>query len=462
MAKLKSKHYIILIIVLFSCFNFVSANVYLNEIMLSPTEKRFIELYNDSDSSIDLTGWYLQRKTATGSTFGSLVSKTYFEGIKIGAKDYLLISKTSMAGSDIIVENLTLTESNEIQLKNGNKEIVDSLSWGNIGENKSFQKIGFNNWVLSIPTPGFKNQEKEQDEDVFEEGNVAPNNILSIDIEKSNVPRQITAKIIAPKVVFAGLPFTLDSLITTNKKEVFKVGLFRWNFGDGTFKESRISEKFEHIYFYPGEYVLLLDFSEKVNLESDSSDRITIRVVSSEIIISSVGDYLDSFVEIENKSNYEIVLSDWIIKASSRYFVIPKGTVLMARNKIKFSPWVTGFSSDDLKNINVFDSKGQVVTTFPLANNTSSKNTTGKVFSSKAESLEKEEIKKEETVIDLNYLGASANNKQSSNIPSSYAYFGLGGIIILGAVSILAVRRQKETIDEIEGEIRAEDITIIE
>ncbi|MDD3662388.1 MAG: hypothetical protein PHT84_00805, partial [Candidatus Pacebacteria bacterium] len=264
-------------------------------------------------------------------------------------------------------------------------------------------------------------------------------------------------------VVFAGLPFVVDSFVSTNKGEIFKVGVFRWNFGDGTFKESRISEKFEHTYFYPGDYVLVLDFSERASLEADSSDRVTVRVVSNGIIISSVGDYRDSFVEIENKSNYEMVLSDWIITAGLRHFRVPKGTVLMAKNKIKFSPKVTGFLGEDLKKITITDPRGQIITTFPLLTNIPSKKTVNKIVSNKIDNSEKEEIneKTEETIIDLNSLGASVG-KQSYNISPNYAYFGLGGIIIIGAFSILSMRRQKESTDEIDGEIRAEDITIIE
>jgi len=60
-------------------FNLARAGVIINEVQLSPTEERFIELYNPGGSSVELTGWYIQRKTETGSAFGSLVSKTYFE-----------------------------------------------------------------------------------------------------------------------------------------------------------------------------------------------------------------------------------------------------------------------------------------------------------------------------------------------------------------------------------------------
>ncbi len=58
-----------------------SAAVVINEIQILPTSERFIELYNSGSSDVDLTGWYIQRKTATGSSFGSLVTSTQLNGV---------------------------------------------------------------------------------------------------------------------------------------------------------------------------------------------------------------------------------------------------------------------------------------------------------------------------------------------------------------------------------------------
>lgn len=106
------------------------AKILISEIQISPTGNRFIELYNPNSSPVGLTDWYLQRKTQTGSSFSSLVSKTYFEGKTIGANSYFLISRSALGGADIILDNLTLTGSNVIQLKNSNAEIADKLGWG--------------------------------------------------------------------------------------------------------------------------------------------------------------------------------------------------------------------------------------------------------------------------------------------------------------------------------------------
>ncbi|MFA6325304.1 MAG: lamin tail domain-containing protein, partial [Candidatus Paceibacterota bacterium] len=142
--------FLVSFVFLFS-FKVANASIIINEVEISPTVERFIELYNTSSSDVSLTGWYLQRKTATGTDFGSLVSKTFFEGRTIGANSYFVISKDSLS-----LTSFSLTESNVIQLKNSSQEIVDKVGWGSaessVGGNppdgKSIQKNGAG-WIIA-------------------------------------------------------------------------------------------------------------------------------------------------------------------------------------------------------------------------------------------------------------------------------------------------------------------------
>ena len=149
-------------------FHLAYAGMVINEIQLFPTEGRFIELFNQDSSEVDLTNWYIQRKTSTGSSFGSLVSNTNFENKKIKANGYFLISRNVMANADIVLSNLTLTESNVIQIKNQNGEVVDKICWGEINdctepkisnpaESQSVQRNQSGSLIIGTPTPGAQN-----------------------------------------------------------------------------------------------------------------------------------------------------------------------------------------------------------------------------------------------------------------------------------------------------------------
>jgi len=106
----------------------VVKNILINEVQISPTNQRFIELYNPNNYNVDLTGYYLQRKDDNDQSWGSLVSSTYFAGKTILANSYFLISR-ELSGSDILY-GITLSADNSLALKNSNRDIVDKVGWG--------------------------------------------------------------------------------------------------------------------------------------------------------------------------------------------------------------------------------------------------------------------------------------------------------------------------------------------
>jgi len=93
----------------------------------------FIELYNPNSSAVDLTDWYLQKKTSQSNEFSSLVPSDLFEGKIINPSEYFLISHSSSTYqgiADILHSNYSVTDNNTIVLKNPNREIVDKVGLG--------------------------------------------------------------------------------------------------------------------------------------------------------------------------------------------------------------------------------------------------------------------------------------------------------------------------------------------
>jgi hypothetical protein len=473
------KHYIIFITVFFSSVNIANAEVVINEVKISPTGDRFIELYNSGSSSVDLTNWYLQRKTSTGSDFGSLASKTYFSGKSIEAKGYFVISKTEIENTDIIYGSLTLTESNVIQLKNGSQELIDKVGWGEVsdcGDNcapnpttgNSIGRISRGNWVSATSTPGGINSssgnEDGGDENVANEN--SDTEINPITQTSATAILKITTKIISPKIVVAGIPFSVNSETTTNRGETYAVGKYVWNFGDGGVREVRVASPFEYAYDYPGEYVLSLSyFASTFSKEAEATNRITIKVIPSDIYISSVGNDADPYIELENKSKYEVILSKWIINAGAHYFVIPEGTTLLPGKKIKLSPKITGFTGEDIKYISISTPSREVVATYPIQIKRIVQKTS--VVSGGVKNIVTpiEKYPSENSnVINLNDLGASVSDSGVNISKSAYPIIGLILVIGIGIASFLMIKNKNkdEVGDYIEREIRAEDMKIIE
>lgn len=165
----------------------VFPKILISEVQIAPTGKRFIELYNPINQDVTLTSWYVQRKTATGTSWNSLVTSTQFEGKIIPSKSHFLIARDEALNPDILLPSLTLTEDNVIRLRNPNQETADLVGWGqaqefenapapnplsyySLGrkwdeETQNYQDTNDNSADFEIqkPTPGQKNYSSSSD-----------------------------------------------------------------------------------------------------------------------------------------------------------------------------------------------------------------------------------------------------------------------------------------------------------
>lgn len=94
------------------------------------TTNEFIELYNPTDTNIDLTGWKLTKKTS-GGTETDIVAD--FPAKTINAKGYLLIAHTDYTGtpsSDISYTDNSIATNNSILLYNASDSLVDKVGMG--------------------------------------------------------------------------------------------------------------------------------------------------------------------------------------------------------------------------------------------------------------------------------------------------------------------------------------------
>ena len=376
------------VIILLFCFNPAYAGVIINEIQLSPTTERFLELYNTGDIEVSLTDWYIQRKTATGSSFGSLISKTNFEGKTIGAHDYFVISRTSLSNSDIVLDSLTLTESNAIQLKNSNEEVVDKIGWGasndcinpcppNPALGQSLQKISDGSWIVASPTPGVDNQGSVNNTGADSTNTNTSNSSAtgttsssssnsgnSDDILTSPTP-SLKTTITVKSVSFVGLPLSFKGTAFGYSGEELRSGKYFWNFGDGSSEEMINNASISHTYLYPGDYLVSLEYYlNPYSLIPDAVNKLRIKIVPLEISISKVGDIKDFYIELTNASPYDIDVSLWQLSFLNKVFTLPRNSNILAKNKITLSSLTTGFNLEDKNDLKLLSPSGKIISKF--------------------------------------------------------------------------------------------------
>lgn len=461
------KNFAVLLVVFLSWVSIANASVSINEFVSHPNEgeKEWVELINTDGIPKSLKGWKLTELSSPGT-------------IPV-EKDLLLLSGTI---DDVLFFDVGTTKLNDggdsIGLYNGDT-LISRITYGTDTNVKNYfidltaPSIGKSGALVSgswltnqNPTKGSFNSESDSgssdsssEEDTDDTSSSTSNSSSKID--KPEVFK-ITTKIISPKIVVAGIPFLINSLTTTNWDKTYSVGKFIWNFGDGMKIENTESIPFDYTYEYPGEYILTLSyFDNSFNKIADATDRIIVKVIASDVYISSVGTDSDPYIELENKSKYEVILSGWIINAGAKSFVFPEGTTLLQGKKIKLSPKITGFNSDDIKYITITNPNKELIATYPVGRIKLIQNI---VSVSKVSSNNKKDNSQIEDsqIINLNDLGASASDSKINISSGVYSLIGLIVIIGLGIASFLFIKKKKEIPDYVEKGIRAEDMTIIE
>jgi competence ComEA-like helix-hairpin-helix protein len=323
--------------------------ILISEIQVSPTGERFIELYNPNDQNVDLTGWYIQRKTKTGTTWTSLVSSTKFEGKSVQPQSHFLIARSSTFNPEILLENLTLTENNVILIKNPNREIVDKVGWGEAQDYETApasnpptgQSIGRkwsgasgnyidtdnnqNDFEIQTPTPKTKNQSPGPEPEPGEE-------------EQNQPP--IASFVFSPQNPFVGEEIIFDAASSTDDGLIVS---YIWDFGDGN---STTTSQATTTYTYTSPSVdgvfsvtlQVVDNQGVKSLPKITSISVIEPTLANHIVISEIqieGETVkDEFIELYNPTDQPIDLMGW--KLTRKTSGGTENTILSNETKIKF------------------------------------------------------------------------------------------------------------------------------
>lgn len=435
-----------------------SAQVWINEIQISPIGERFIELYNSGNSDVDLTGWYIQRKTATGNSFSSLVTSTQLKDKTIMSNGYFLISRSQRGNSDIVVDSLTLTESNTVRLRDSKGVDIDQIELGIIDEGKSYQRISASEWVIAVPTPHTANANSQ-------DTNVATQNVATVPVANTNTNTssspttpQITAQA-GPqtRVVLAGVPIIFEGKIAGLENSFSTPTQTAWSFGDGASAEG---SSVSHTYYYPGEYTAVLDV---VSGSLTATDRMLVRVVLPNLSLRVGGDNMRSFFTIENHGGEEIDISGWQVVASGKTFTFPKNTILGAKKSATFASEVTGLVTPEgsvvelrFPNGSRVEIKNGTATTEALVSKVEEKPKVKAIAQTRTASIPQQQQASAITTLPDTQTQTPPTQKEGSLWPW---YIGAA---FLGAFALGGIRLTREKESEISSEPTADDFDIVE
>lgn len=377
-------------------FHSASASVVINEIMydLDGGDIDWIEVYNPDSTDVDLTALKLLVSNSTSNhnisnSSGSLTLHQGDYGVIVGSS--VLTSYTGKWGTagNIFTSSFSLpNDTGKVEINSGDKlsplsSLVYSSDHGASGNGKSLQKIG-SSWQESLPTPSKENVlSSETGNNEHTEGGQNQNNANNADgntntsTNTSSAPAsnnkietvKLKTKIIAKTVVFVGLSNLFQSEVTRENEKLF-YGRYLWNFGDGDSKEVKINsgDMVKHTYFYPGEYTVYLEyFINNYGDIPDATDKLTIKVLPADIIISAVGDAKDFFIELSNNTSNDVDISKWMLVSGDKRFTFPRNTIIPSKKKITFSPFFTSFTFADRNNLKLVNQDWKTVFDYGLS-----------------------------------------------------------------------------------------------
>lgn len=123
-------------------------NIFINELLPSPEgsdeENEWVELFNNNNFEVDLSGWQIR------DVVGSIKTYTLAEEMKIRANGFLILKRPE---TKIVLQN----SGDGLELLNPNNEIIDQVSSGKAPQGQSFNRT-LNGWFWSETlTPGKEN-----------------------------------------------------------------------------------------------------------------------------------------------------------------------------------------------------------------------------------------------------------------------------------------------------------------
>lgn len=341
----------------------------------SPNDE-WIELASDSSES--LTGWTL---SATDGTPSITLSGS------ISANGYFLLERTD----DSTVPNVTAdqiftgalgNEGEMLVLKDASGAIIDTVSgtggWpaGDATTRETMQ-WGGSSWITAPGTPGAANaageqgNEEEEDDtddnnddeqDSDEDENNETSGSAKVSVIKVDPDPIYAATVLIPDFTVRGVAAHFESVVTKDKVLTTKQGRYRWSMGDGTSYAFEKNTSLDHIYDYPGTYVVVFQYySNDMKDKPDSIHRKTVTVIDNQISISHIDE--QGGVTLKNETSKEIDIGRWSMTQGDDIYYIPKYTYIASKSTLIVPHQASQF--DPGKPVTLFNPEGKMVNVYP-------------------------------------------------------------------------------------------------
>lgn len=461
---------------LFSLFIFLSpsisnAQIIISEIMYDPdgsdSGREWVEIWNNGNEPVDLSGWKLfendtNHKINPVVEAGDLVIPAGNYGVIVDNLEKFNIDYPDFSGI-VFDSTFSLKNTGEILIiKDGDLNEINNVNYNTeLGvSGNSLQLVG-GSWIAASPTPGEANSsssgqtEPAVNDSVVDTSSAGGSSSVSDEIL---MQKHITANAGNDKSVVVGADTLFKGIALGLEGEPLKNARYRWSFGDGGTKEGM---SVLHNYQYPGEYVVVMNASSGGYADND---RIIVKALPADIIISLVDDE-DGFVELLNRSGYELDLSWWKIKSGENFFTFPENTIILSNKKLTLPSKITNLNFLDINQTYLLYPNGEIVNHYNPINSYNSDYVEPVVVKSTSNYIPTPNIEVE-VETEKEYQTASVNEAVKDKTDKDFLNkwtFSLGGIILFSIGGVLLAGKLNDGAEESgDDHLKPEDFKIIE
>lgn len=299
---------------------------------------RWIEVFNDGNDIADFTSTDYKILDNTSDSKRSIFEISGGNSFPKDATAYIFktlspvtkVSETLPGGVNLIFRSGFFLDENSgsISIINSNGSTIYACSsYGGVecGNNTSTTSTSTNTTSSST----------------IDNTNNTSNNIVYVYVATNNQNKYGDIQVLLPsdKVVpaLADVDYTVKAI--DSQRNVIGGLEFNWSFGDGGEKYGKDAT---YHYVYPGEYTLIATAD---GYTSGGQARMNVTVVTPDIVISKVGTgKLENYIDIENKTNYDLFLSNFYLNVDGVFYKLPKNLIIAKNKTIHLSGEAVGFS----------------------------------------------------------------------------------------------------------------------
>lgn len=352
-----------------------SAQMVITEVMYdlegADSGREWVEVCNTSSESLDMSGWRLyENKTDHKLSLqaGSEVISSGSVAVIADNADTFLLDWPSFQGT-LFDSAFSLSNTGEtIEIRTPELVMTDSVlyssEWGASGDGMSLHRGEGEVFLSASPTPGVGECEVTYTPPIAsgdtDTSSRSTSSAVTSSGSKATPLKNIRVDAGSDRVVVAGADVSFKAEAFALDGTPMQAQRYVWSYGDGGRGEG---EKVSHAYLYPGEYIAFVDITSG---EYSASDRVQVKVIEPAIFVSSVVPGREGYIEIENKTAYELLLSGWVLYAGGKTFLMPEHTILKSRTAIKFASEITGLVPEGVGEVILMYPNGRIVHTSSL------------------------------------------------------------------------------------------------